>query len=141
MHKKVIMGNRIPTESDELTDYVIEGIPDPALRDQAHIQRLKTMTNLLEAFEKVSLSGRQYSNTTRTRMDIKSPQAQKSEKKDEKQDGKKDVKKEESKAVRCYNCGLQNHYSANCPVKHKGAKCFECRECLPVITDSTVKWH
>lgn len=36
-------------EDDELINYIILGIPDPALRDQAYIQRLGTQTDLLEA--------------------------------------------------------------------------------------------
>lgn len=29
---------------------------------------------------------------------------------------------------RCYNCGLRDHVSADCPTKDKGTKCFECNE-------------
>lgn len=36
-------------------DYLIDGIPDVSLRDQARIQRFQTTTALLEAFEKIIL--------------------------------------------------------------------------------------
>lgn len=29
---------------------------------------------------------------------------------------------------RCFNCGLKDHVSTNCPSKEKGAKCFKCSE-------------
>jgi len=35
-HDKTIMGNRVPIEKDELLEYVIEGIPDVTMRDQAY---------------------------------------------------------------------------------------------------------
>ncbi|EZA51983.1 hypothetical protein X777_09442 [Ooceraea biroi] len=32
-HDKIILANRVPLDNDEIIDYVIEGIPDPELRD------------------------------------------------------------------------------------------------------------
>lgn len=54
-HEKIIMGNRVPIDEDEILEYVIEGIPDETLRDQARIQRFATADRLLEAFERVTL--------------------------------------------------------------------------------------
>jgi len=56
-HEKVIMGNRVPID-DEMLEYVIEGIPDEALQNQACIQRFTTTDGLLKAFEKVTLRDR-----------------------------------------------------------------------------------
>ena len=39
VHEKIILGNRVPIDENELLDYVVEGIPDSALRDQARLQR------------------------------------------------------------------------------------------------------
>ncbi|KMQ84249.1 hypothetical protein RF55_18112 [Lasius niger] len=58
LHQKVIMGNRIKIDEDEMTEYIIEGIPDPMLRDQARVERLRIRRALLKAFERVSLRGR-----------------------------------------------------------------------------------
>lgn len=58
LHQKVIMGNRIEIDEGEMVEYIIEGIPDPILRDQVRVQRLRTRGALLEAFERVSLRGR-----------------------------------------------------------------------------------
>ncbi|XP_011684299.1 PREDICTED: uncharacterized protein LOC105447791 [Wasmannia auropunctata] len=53
VHEKMILGNRVPIADDEMLDYVIDGIPDNTLRDQARIQRFDTAESLLEAFEKI----------------------------------------------------------------------------------------
>jgi len=37
VHEKVILGNRVPVEQEEMLEHVIDGIPDIALRDQARI--------------------------------------------------------------------------------------------------------
>lgn len=51
VHKKVILGNRVPIDKEELAEYIIDGIPDRTLRDQARLSGLETKTTLLEAFE------------------------------------------------------------------------------------------
>ncbi|KMQ88410.1 hypothetical protein RF55_12116 [Lasius niger] len=55
VYEKVIMGNLIPIEADEMIDYIIDGIPDSVLRNQARIQRFTETESLLEAFETISL--------------------------------------------------------------------------------------
>ena len=44
--------------------------------------------------------------------------------------GEKDVieKKDSSSTTRCYNCGLKEHVSSNCPTKEKGVKSFRCNQ-------------
>jgi len=58
LHQKVILGNRSRIEEAELIEYIIEGIPEPTMRDQARIQRLRTRASLLEAFERLTLRAR-----------------------------------------------------------------------------------
>jgi len=58
VHEKMILGNRVPVEQEEMLEHIIDGIPDIALRDQAHIQGFAAMDSLLRAFEKVSLRDR-----------------------------------------------------------------------------------
>lgn len=58
LHQKVIMGNRIRIDEEEMVEYIIEGIPDAMLRDQARVQRFRTKRALLEVFERVTLCGR-----------------------------------------------------------------------------------
>jgi len=54
-HEKTILAIRVPIDADEMVDYLIEGIPDASLRDQARIQRFSTPASLLEAFSKITL--------------------------------------------------------------------------------------
>ncbi|RLU23258.1 hypothetical protein DMN91_003461 [Ooceraea biroi] len=42
LHDKVILANQVPVDERELLDYIVEGILDPALRDQARIQKLNS---------------------------------------------------------------------------------------------------
>lgn len=58
VHDKIILGNKISIPDDEILEYVIEGIPDVQLRDQARIQLFNNVDALLQAFEKISLSDR-----------------------------------------------------------------------------------
>lgn len=58
VHEKIILGNRVPVDQDELIENLVDGIPDVALRDQARIQGFATTDSLLRAFEKVTLRGR-----------------------------------------------------------------------------------
>jgi len=44
-HDKIVMANRISIDTDEIIDYVVEGIPDVRLCDQARLFRFK---NLIE---------------------------------------------------------------------------------------------
>ncbi|KAK9304218.1 hypothetical protein QLX08_004378 [Tetragonisca angustula] len=57
LHEKVILGNRVPINDIEIIEYIIEGIPDSALRDLARAQRIKTKKDLLESFERITLRG------------------------------------------------------------------------------------
>lgn len=54
-YDKMILVNRVPVHKDELTDYLIDGIPDEVTRNQARIQRFKKRENLLQEFEKIML--------------------------------------------------------------------------------------
>jgi len=55
MHDKITLANRVPIEEDDLIDYIVDGISDVNLQDQARIQGFKTTTSLLKAFEKITL--------------------------------------------------------------------------------------
>ena len=54
VHEKVLLGNCVPVNNDELVDYIIEGIPDQFLKNQAKMQGF-TEVEELKAFEKVLL--------------------------------------------------------------------------------------
>jgi hypothetical protein len=55
IHEKMIVGNHVLIAAEEMLDYIIEGISDSMLRDQAYIQCYNTTESLLEAFKNVTL--------------------------------------------------------------------------------------
>lgn len=59
-HEKLILANRIPIAEDELLDYIIEGITNVQLQHQARLMNFRTRTDLLKAFEKISIEQRRY---------------------------------------------------------------------------------
>lgn len=121
-HEKIIMGNRVPIDDDEMLEYIVDSILDEALQNQARIQRFTTTDGLLEAFEKVTL----WDLGVFAKYDKRSGEQTKNEQKKNGEDGS--TKKSSVKAVRCYNCGDRDHVSVNCPTKEQGAKCFKCGE-------------
>lgn len=132
MHEKVILGNRVPIETDELMNYIIDGIPDGALRDQPSMQCFATIESLLEAFEMITL--RDGYTTSSNRLDKRSNRQSKNERNGKaggsgiKDDSisSDERKKTMSSSMRCFNCSTRDHIQANCPSKALGAKCFEC---------------
>ncbi|XP_070168810.1 uncharacterized protein [Polyergus mexicanus] len=113
IYDKTIMGNRVPIERDELLDYVIDSIPDIALRDQARIRGFSSVDGLLKTFERITLRDRGAAGLSRHSGDKRMA--------DEKKKTPTDIK-------RCFNCGEREHVGANCPTKTLGAKCFGCGE-------------
>ncbi|KMQ89234.1 hypothetical protein RF55_11159 [Lasius niger] len=91
LHDKIIMANQVPVDDSEIVDYVIEGIPDPSLKDQARIQRFESTAELLRAFEKVTLRSR--GQPDGTGVEDRGPRQKKEERGAPANDRK------------CYNCG------------------------------------
>ena len=66
LHQKIILGNRVSV-NDKIVEYIIEGIPDPVLRNLARAQKIKTKKDLLELFDitsRISLQGQFVPNPT-----------------------------------------------------------------------------
>ncbi|XP_037825491.1 uncharacterized protein LOC119614633 [Lucilia sericata] len=97
---KVVLAERLRIPEDELIDYVIEGIPDNSLKIHANLQCFQSKSQLLMAFSKISLKGRE-------------------------QTYNKGEKRESG--VRCYNCNCFGHYASECqkPKREVGA-CYGC---------------
>jgi len=134
VHEKIIMGNRVPVDQDEMLEHTIDGIPDVALRDQARIQGFVTMDSLLRAFEKVSLRDRgEAASGRRGERAGRSAGGGKPERSGGGggASGSDDRGVEKGKMIsnkRCFNCGAREHVGANCPKKELGVKCFGCGE-------------
>lgn len=126
VHEKVIMGNRVPIEASEIIDYIIDGIPDDILRNQARIQCFTETELLLEAFEAITL--RNVAGLSRpNRWGSGSTTSERDGEKKKNTNGNK--KKKTTLNVRKYfNCDMREHISANCPSKSLGSKCFGCGE-------------
>lgn len=114
LHDKIIMANRIPIDDSEMVDYIIEGIPDLTLRDQARIQRFTSTADLMRAFEKVTLRSRGQPNNAGTEDRVSRP--------------RREEKSTSTNDRKCYNCGQVGHLSAGCPTKSRGVRCFRCGE-------------
>lgn len=53
-HDKIILDNRAHID-EEMLEYIIDGIPDIRLRDQAWMQRFRAKSSLLKAFRRLKL--------------------------------------------------------------------------------------
>jgi len=111
MHQKVILGNRVPIEEDELIEYIIDSIPERALRDQARISGLQTRASLMASFERVTLWDKK--NTGTKSGEEKSQFRPKADKNSE-------GTRSEQKKRNCFNCGLSDHLGKDCPTKEGG---------------------
>lgn len=121
LHHKVILGNNVPIDEDEIVDLIIEGIPDGTLRNQAYIQRFSSPAALMEAFEKVELRGMSYSNRGAVnRSAVKDPVKEENSRRYQPQGHLQPVR-------RCPSCGLMGHQLLDCPTREKGVKCFACQ--------------
>jgi len=54
-HEKILKANRVPIPEDEILDYIIDGISDLYLRNQARMQNFTSTENLLRAFKKITI--------------------------------------------------------------------------------------
>ncbi|XP_071577665.1 uncharacterized protein [Temnothorax nylanderi] len=120
-YDKVILAGRVPVNEDELVDYLIDGIPDRFLQNQARMQRFVRKDMLLRAFENIKLRPENKGKHGRDSNVVAS---------DKSKQGKPGVpQKNENKAegTRCYNCNQTGHRMKECtkPKRDRGS-CYEC---------------
>lgn len=124
-YDKIILAERVPVKEDELVDYLIDGIPDKFLQNQAHMQRFEKKEILLRAFEKIKLRkvkqekgklGRDSSSYASDKSKHEKPGV---------------ICKDENKSegIRCFNCNQSGHRAKECtkPKRDRGS-CYECGE-------------
>ena len=114
-HDKIILGNRVPVEEEEeMIDYLIDGISDDALQNQARMMRFGAKSDLLEAFKKISLDSRK--SAVKPRYESKPASTEK----------KEEAEKRVSRPLKCYNCSEMGHTSRRCPKPRRSAGCYMC---------------
>lgn len=101
LHDKMIMGNRVPIDKKEMLDYIIDDIPDEILQNQARIQRFETMSDLQEAFEKVTLGDKNTSRVGKTE--------KRSGGRIDNDSSKKGTTSKETRDKWCFICGERDH--------------------------------
>lgn len=107
-HDKIILANRISIDNDEIIDYILDGVPNPRLRDQTRLQQFKEMTELIEAFENITLRSKpKFERGT-------SESLQKSNK-ENRPTTSENTKGPLREAIKCYNCKEKGHRAAACP--------------------------
>lgn len=114
-HDKVILANRVPIDESEITDYLIDGIPDGRLRNQARMQNFATKVQLLEAFRKITLRPGYQDPSERSRQERKDTVTCRGE------------TSTSGLQRRCTNCFRPGHRPADCPrPRREVGSCFEC---------------
>ncbi|XP_015433583.1 PREDICTED: uncharacterized protein LOC107189537 [Dufourea novaeangliae] len=122
VHDKVIMGNRVPVDDEEMVDYVIEGIPDMMLRNQGKLQNFTCMEEVIHAFEKVSLRRpRRFAESNHTKGAVP-------ESKNGRGTERNDRGTNTRSPPRCFNCQETGHLSKDCTKSRKSRSCFKCGE-------------
>ena len=125
----IAIGNQVPFDEDEILDYLIDGIPDVNLRNQARMRGFGSASELLKSFSKISL-------TVETMIS-----QSKSEPKpaDSKAAGKTNADGRSSKkSVLCYNCKKPGHTARYCRLPKK-QECFNSRDSRHVVKDYPFK--
>lgn len=108
-HDKIILGNQLSLEEDELIEYIIDSIPDGRLQDQARMQQFSSLDHLFRAFENIVLQNDSKKNVSKSKFGF----------------NLKEVSS--SQPVTCYNCNQKGHLAGSCPKpKRERGSCFYC---------------
>lgn len=127
-HEKLILANRIPVAEDELLDYVIEGITDVQLQNQARIMNFRSKTDLLKAFEKITIVESRGYDCEKSRDQTRPPFAEKTKTtvptRSERHREQPKVRDRVRTAIRqkqsvsrrsCFSCNSTEHFIKDCP--------------------------
>jgi len=113
-HDKMILANRIPVAEDEIIDYLIEGVPNQRLQNQARLMNYRTGAQLLKVFEKVQLDVKK-SNDVRTRKDGARAGG-----------GRFEAPHTKGKPTKCFKCHETGHVAAHCKRIPARRACYGC---------------
>ncbi|RLU18894.1 hypothetical protein DMN91_009252 [Ooceraea biroi] len=135
-HDKIILGNRISIQEDELVDYMVDSIPADNLRNQARMQSFSSVQEVLKAFKKISLAPEttRHGYHTSTRDDTPRRTDRNAASKGQAAPSTKSAVRG---TVKCYSCNQVGHYTKNCPTKAKQTSRSENRP--KVLPDRAAK--
>ncbi|KAF2886767.1 hypothetical protein ILUMI_19406 [Ignelater luminosus] len=110
-HDKVLLASKLQLEEPEIIEYVVEGIEDIKLRNQAKLKEFTSLNNLLTMMNELNHSN--YSGIQSTKGSA--------------QHGQSNKNCEAEKSLRCYNCNKIGHVASKCKLsKRERESCFFC---------------
>ncbi|XP_024889023.1 uncharacterized protein LOC112465625, partial [Temnothorax curvispinosus] len=118
-HDKIIKENKVPIPEEEMVEYIIDGIPWKALKNQARMQSFSTVHELTKAFRRITLEA---PDTFQAHREASSPKNMKLKTASPKEALGGSPKPKTKGLVRCYQCDEVGHYAKDCPTakeKHK----------------------
>ena len=141
VHDKTVLGNLVPVTKTELLDYIVEGIPDQWLRDNARIKCFDSVDSLIKAYDQVSLKNRRglsevsFLKTNQNTFEKVNVNTGKNnfnlvKKTNDTNTTIQNLSRENKTPFRkkCPICNDFNHSAFNCPSKNQNRKCFICNQ-------------
>lgn len=117
-HDKLILGNKVPVDEDELIDFVIEGIPSSTnVKNQARMHCFSTMAYLYQAFRLIKFDKMEPPTNKRDHTNTRSVTAKYSAEKvtSPRRDCRSKRKMTLGGEARCFGCNQTGHYLNDCP--------------------------
>jgi len=116
----------VPIAEKQQLGYIIDGIPNLTLRNEARVSGVSTKEELGARFEQVErwwdMKDEAKSGEGRYWSRPRDEDSKAGTNKPEEGRGRGGERRKRN----CFSCGLPNHVSSDCPTKALGPKCFKC---------------